>query len=218
MTRRTRTSREAPLNTPGNTRARPLSHKSTMPHRATMCGGVLPFLLALVHSGITLQPLTKIAPEAVELDAFAQTVVGAIEALRDMKLVDGTHVVAHVVGASGVEAAVDWSPVCATGVTIVLVGPQAVPLTNGGGECVSVVRALYTRAAVGAALGNESPSVSPDVVRGIFFPLGQVQLQRVHNAQRLVVLSTNDASTRTTHPSEKNTSLICFHPTHGMVI
>lgn len=123
--------------------------------------------LALVRSSNTLLPLTKIAPETVELEAFAQTVVGAIEALRDMKLVDSTHVVAHVVGASNVEAAVDWSPVCATGVTIVLVGPQAVPLTNGGGDCVSVVRALYTRAAVGTALGNDSPSLSPDVVSGI---------------------------------------------------
>jgi len=136
-------------------------------------------LLGCVWSCSSLTPLTKIAPTAVELEAFAATVVAALATLREMGELTVPHPVVHVVGASNVEAAVDWSPVCAVGATVVLIGPEAVPLVATKGtttvddtdgqsntRCVSVVRALYTRAAVGAALGASSSSVSPDVVSG----------------------------------------------------
>jgi len=91
--------------------------------------------------------------------------------------------VVHIVGASSVEAAVDWGPVCNIGAILVLVGPQAVPPSRRDGApigvegdsvsgsdngylagCIHTVRQLYDSNTVRAGLGEQSGVGLPDVV------------------------------------------------------
>ena len=79
-------------------------------------------------------------------------------------------------GATAVEDAVDWSPLCDDGLTLVLVGPQVEPLAKmvkgeevvprerPGQECVTVIRGLYSPGMVREVLGAQSAAASPDVV------------------------------------------------------
>ena len=110
-------------------------------------------------------PLTEIDPVDVELRAFAATVDGA---LAKLDIRSGTPVV-HVVGASSVEAAVDWSAVCAkhpAGAAFVLVGPQAVPpsVEAADGCTVDVVKGMYSENLMLAELGPDHPAVLPDMI------------------------------------------------------
>ena len=97
-------------------------------------------------------PLTEIDATSAELEAFAATLAGAIAKLQLPPLA-----VVHLLGASAVEAAVDWTPVCEAGATLVLVGPQAVAPPGGRAgtdrdSCVHTVVGLYSREAVRAGL------------------------------------------------------------------
>ena len=116
-------------------------------------------------------PLTEIAPVDVELQAFAATVDGA---LRKLELSTAAPVV-HIVGASGVEDAVDWSAVCAKhpGARLVLVGPQAVRENDlkvaryeeTTDSCtVDVVSGMYSEALMLAELGSDHPATLPDMI------------------------------------------------------
>lgn len=130
------------------------SARLAMPRFILLGWVLLPLLLAPTTSALT--PLTDIKPTDAELDAFASTVVGALAKLgRDVR--SKTPVI-HVVGASAVEEAVDWRPVCQAGASVVLVGPQVVEQREAGSpprpECVAVVRGLYSRDLVKAALGG----------------------------------------------------------------
>eukprot|EP01051_Picozoa_sp_SAG22_P000730 SAG22_NODE_22_length_31438_cov_47.016529_14_plen_176_part_00 len=90
-------------------------------------------------------PLTEIAPTAVELSAFADTAVGA---LAKLELPAAALPVVHVLGASAVEDAVDWSLLCERGAKVHLVGPQAVvprAADKGGSSCVAAVEGLYSK-------------------------------------------------------------------------
>jgi hypothetical protein len=186
---------------------------------------VRPSWLAVLLVGTTtatLTPLTKIAPTAVELDAFAATVVGVLDKLdtlgelgsgsgggsasgsahrddqRDAVEPDSTtdespggaaaaaaaarlpHRVVHVVGASSVEAAVDWTAVCLTGATVVLLGPEAVPLTqSGAGDCVLVVPGVFSRTLVASSSDPAVAAVGiPDVFVLLNCDLYHIQWRR----------------------------------------
>ena len=129
-------------------------------------------LSALPPSSRSLTPLTQIKATPVELSAFAATVVGLVEKLRvERELRYPAAPVVHIVGASDVEDAVDWAPVCALGATVVLVGPKIVP--REARACVTVVRGLYSRGLVarrklsttpGAAGWPSTAGAEPDVV------------------------------------------------------
>ena len=123
-------------------------------------------LSALPPSSISLTPLTQIKATPVELSAFAATVVGLVEKLRvERELRHPTAPVVHIVGASDVEDAVNWAPVCALGATVVLVGPKIVP--REARACVTVVRGLYSRALVAGKLSRAlgwAGGAEPDVV------------------------------------------------------
>lgn len=99
-----------------------------------------------MRAGVALTPLTRIQPTLVELAAFSSTVLGILARLKLDKPV------IHLVGASDVEAAVDWSDVCATGATLVLVGDKAVQRRRTDDDCVVTVRALYRKQSVIDAL------------------------------------------------------------------
>lgn len=122
-------------------------------------------------------PLTQIAPEPVELAAFASTVSGAISRLNVSSTHVGRPLVVHVVGASSVERAVDWKSVCAEhgGARIVLIGPQIgntldaddgeSASTTASEDCqVTAVEGLFSKSLLIAELGAASPAISPDVV------------------------------------------------------
>lgn len=119
---------------------------------------LLLFLCSSAASALT--PLTEIAPTNVELGAFAATVVGALTRLRSKTngLEKQVRTV-HVVGASSVEAAVDWTPVCESGVSVVLVGPQVESSGQDEGGCVTTVKGLYSAAAVRSAQQPEPDAV-----------------------------------------------------------
>ena len=158
-----------------------------------------------------LTPLTEIAPSESELSAFAATVSGALKKLglgprrgknarakrRRLGLPFVTrklNPVVHLIGASKVEAAVDWQPVCGKaeadgGAKILLVGPQAVvPVVTEDNNspppppqdravqhtdtdgCVKTVHGLYSRDLVRTALAKGGGGSSggaladPDVI------------------------------------------------------
>ena len=107
-------------------------------------------------------PLTEIAPDAEELQAFAATLSGALRRLRAEE--GGLEApVVHVVGASSVEAAVGWGSVCTeTGgggcnCSLVLAGPQAESPSQQ--PCVRAVPGLWSR-----QLLRSTHTPPPDVV------------------------------------------------------
>ena len=140
-----------------------------------------PLLLLLLLSAVatitpatSLTPLTTIEPTEAELMVFGNTFHAAIDRFD---LPDQQASIVHVVGASAVEDTVNWRLLCDDGMRIVLVGPQVAPIgtmtaspivprdDRPGEECVTVVRALYSRAAMAAALGATHPElVTPDAI------------------------------------------------------
>ena len=99
------------------------------------------FLAALACKGTaSLTPLTQIEPTNIELDAFAATVEGALAKLQ----APTRRSTVHILGASATEAAVDWSRLCESGHTLVLVGPKVAEV-DGGAECVTTIAGLYSR-------------------------------------------------------------------------
>ena len=118
-------------------------------------------------------PLTAIEPTPVELASFAATVVGALAKLRTDVTDLPEKAVVHIIGASPVESAVDWSPLCQQGggdaSFVVLVGPNAVAGEDTWqGGCVTAVKGLYEPggAAMRHALGpnNAAAAERPDVI------------------------------------------------------
>lgn len=102
----------------------------------------------------SLVPLTEIKAEPVELDAFAATLVGALEKLGL------NNPIVHMIGTSDVEHAVDWSPACEMGATILMVGPNAV-LHRAAGSCVTAIKGVYSKEVVEAAA--DPSQLEPDV-------------------------------------------------------
>ena len=145
----------------------------------------------------SLQPMTSIEPTAVELDAFATTVVGAVQKLQldDWRAGASAAPVIHVLGASAVEAAVDWSPLCRAGASVVLVGPQAIAVSEGGPDtdCVSVVKGLYSGALVRSTLGDGSAATTPDAVvllnADLYMPYWRRTLAELLQLRRPVVMT-----------------------------
>ena len=118
--------------------------------------GVITLAVAVVAGVTALTPLTDVELTATEGEAFVATLQGALD-----KLAPATRVV-HILGASKVEDAVDWSPLCAStpAPTLVLVGPQVVERPVR--DCVYTVKGLYSRDTVLRALG---PALAtPDAV------------------------------------------------------
>ena len=116
-------------------------------------------LLLLCYTATTaLKPLTEIPPSHTELRAFPATVVGALAKLRGLVGVSSQPVV-HVIGASSVEASVDWAPVCESGASVVLVGPQLESKAPTQGGCVTSVQGLYSVEAIRAARQPEPDAV-----------------------------------------------------------
>lgn len=145
---------------------------------AMLLSGLLVTCVCRGATGDKLKPLTEIAPTEVELGAFSATVLGALEKLGFGPGTSAAPPVIHLVGASPVEAAVDWTPVCDTGARVVLVGPQAVPLTGTGqGDCVSVVEAVYTRDAVGKSAAH-AEEADPDLIVLLNADLYHIQWRR----------------------------------------
>ena len=110
-------------------------------------------------------PLTEIAPDAEELQAFATTLSGALRRLRaEGGGLAAAAPVVHVVGASSVEAAVDWGSVCTAtdgggcNCSLVLAGPQAEPPSQQL-PCVRAVPGLWSR-----QLLRSTDTPPPDVV------------------------------------------------------
>lgn len=130
------------------------------------------FTTLSLRSFFALDPLTQIEPDAAELGVFPITLSAALA--RAGVLPDKS--VIHVVGATSVEDSVDWSSFCQKGASVVLVGPQVAPIgkfVKGaavlpreklGQECVTVVRGLYSRGVLRAALGDQHEAVEPDMV------------------------------------------------------
>ena len=127
-------------------------------------------LLLAAGSGGALTPLTEIAPDGEELRAFSTTLLNALQRAR----VVSVRPVIHVVGATSVEDRVDWSALCASGATVLLVGPQVEPIGKMVGSplvprlrqsesCVTAIRGLYSQALLVAALGAGHPSATPDL-------------------------------------------------------
>ena len=147
-------------------RTRPMhsSHR----HRYFIC-----LLMTVLHANHALTPLTEIQASEEELNVFPLTMRAALSR-AGIKL---SGAIVHVMGASDVEDAVDWSILCRDGLTIVLVGPQVAPLAKmvrgeevvarkrTGQECVQVIRSLYSVDVVKDALGTEgSAAADPDLV------------------------------------------------------
>ena len=136
-------------------------------HRAS----ALLLLAATVVDALT--PLTEIMPDTEELSVFPATLRAAVTKAGVMSL---TGSVVHIMGATSVEDAVDWSALCADGLTLVLAGPQVHPLAKmvkgqeivqrkkPGQECVTVVRGLYSVGVVRDALGARHAAANPDVI------------------------------------------------------
>ena len=128
------------------------------------------FLACLLGLNLALTPLTEIPPESKELSVFGKTLQ---EALTKSGTEGGA--VVHIVGATSVEDAVDWAPLCKQGHSLVLVGPQVSPISvmvkgeavvprdKPGQECVTVVRGLYSRGVLREALGADHKAVEPDL-------------------------------------------------------
>ena len=115
-------------------------------------------------SRAALPPLTTIEATADERAAFRETLVGALKRVHGRK--ESYTSVVHVVGASEVEASIDWTPLCNLGVNLLLVGPKIDPGSVTGTNCVSAVRALYSRAAVETS-GKVPPTmIHPDLIIG----------------------------------------------------
>jgi hypothetical protein len=96
------------------------------------------FLLFCLSAAAALTPLTEIKPSPIELNAFAATVLGALGRLQ----LTASKPVIHLLGASDVEAAVDWSPLCEIGATLVMVGPKTMSRVQD--DCVLTVKGLYS--------------------------------------------------------------------------
>eukprot|EP01052_Picozoa_sp_SAG31_P031461 SAG31_NODE_3336_length_4391_cov_1.826887_2_plen_278_part_00 len=116
-------------------------------------------------------PLTEIVPTTAELEAFAGTLSGGIEQLRRQGHQLAPRPVVHVVGASPVEASVDYGAACQeTSARLVLVGPT-VPETSVSANtelakgCISAtVRNLYSSESVSAALQDRADLSRPDMI------------------------------------------------------
>lgn len=148
--------------------------------RRTHTGSVMLHLLLLsaytVHA--SLQPLTEITPTPEELAVFPATVLGAVDKLGLAR----SGAVVHLIGTSSVEALADWTPVCDSGVTLVMVGPEAVPLAHDSqaeGGCVSVVRGVYSRAIVASSSNpHAATAADPDVIVLLNADLYHIQWRR----------------------------------------
>ena len=114
----------------------------------------------IVLQALALTPLTEISLTKPEGDAFVATLRGALDKL---KLEGARPRVVHLLGASDVEDAVDWSPLCeGTEVpALVLIGPQVIERPPDGG-CVHTVKGLYSNGTVHKALG--ATLATPDVI------------------------------------------------------
>lgn len=141
----------------------------------------------------SLKPLTEIQATDEELAAFTATVSGALTKLRGSALDGGAALAApvvHVVGASGVEAAVDWQPLCEAGATIVLVGPE-LPEGDAKGSlapCVTIVRSLYSRKAVADA-GAPGADVAVILNGDAYMPYWRRTLAELLQSGKPVVLT-----------------------------
>ena len=118
-----------------------------------------------VHAAFSSSPppLTTIAPTPIERSAFRATVEGGLQRLQTpVKVV-------HLIGASDVEASVDWLPLCQKyGVTFLLVGPKLIESTvnNKADHCVHYLTNLYTKEAL-ADSQLDSSLLTPDLLVGL---------------------------------------------------
>eukprot|EP00039_Didymoeca_costata_P013604 m.209766 g.209766 ORF g.209766 m.209766 type:complete len:153 (-) comp15819_c0_seq7:417-875(-) len=81
---------------------------SVKPHVIVVC-----YMYILIHPGSSvLTPLTEIQATRVELDAFHRTLLGAFDKLHEHLQSNPSRLVVHMLGASEVELAVNWSMLC----------------------------------------------------------------------------------------------------------
>ena len=85
---------------------------------------------------VALDPLTHFLPNEEELQVFPKTLLAALSKIASSStsthstqdtaspIANSANRVVHIVGASDVEDAVDWSGMCQDGFTLVLVGPM----------------------------------------------------------------------------------------------
>ena len=82
---------------------------------------------------VALDPLTHFLPNEEELQVFPKTLLAALSKIASSStstqdtatpVANSANRVVHIVGASDVEDAVDWSGMCQDGFTLVLVGPM----------------------------------------------------------------------------------------------
>ena len=150
-------------------------------------------LLHLISSSSTPAnppvPLTKIQATQIELKVFPSTLLSAIQ-----KLTVPINVI-HVIGASDVEASIDWSPVCQKNIHIVLIGPKATALTSQNiatTNCTTVVVSKYSRSIVAQELATETHLHNPSLVIGfnvdIYMPYWKdTMVDIVHSGVPVVV-------------------------------
>lgn len=153
-------------------------------------------LLHLISSSSTSAnppvPLTKIQATQIELKVFPSTLLSAIQKLGQTALPIN---VIHVIGASDVEASIDWSPVCQKNIHIVLIGPKATALTSQNiatTNCTTVVVSKYSRSIVAQELATETHLHNPSLVIGfnvdIYMPYWKdTMVDIVHSGVPVVV-------------------------------
>ena len=148
--------------------------------------------VTLAGSAASLTSLTEINATTVELEVFAATVAGALAKIGGLE----TPVV-HIVGASAVEAAVNWAPLCQSGASLVLFGPQALPPapaaagTGGAADCVTTIQGLYSISAVQAVLGPRA--AQPDMIMlhnaDVYMPYWRRTLAELLQIRKPIVLT-----------------------------
>jgi hypothetical protein len=149
--------------------------------------------VTLAGSTASLTSLTEINATTVELEAFAATVAAALVKIGGLE----TPVV-HIVGASAVEAAVNWAPLCQTGASLVLLGPQALPpapaaagTSGGAADCVTTIQGLYSISAIQAVLGPRA--AQPDMIMlhnaDVYMPYWRRTLAELLQIRKPIVLT-----------------------------
>jgi hypothetical protein len=126
---------------------------------------LIPLFLLLSSTAFSTNapPLTTIDATQTELDAFIATVEGGL-----LKINANKQIVVHLVGASEVEASIDWSPLCEKyNIEFLLVGPKLPNVTSKKREsqCTHYHKSLYSRRSLAESNLNKNLLI-PDLVIG----------------------------------------------------
>lgn len=137
-------------------------------------------------------PLTQRMASPAELGGFANTLSGALARLG----LSSTPSTIHVIGASDVEDAVDWSSFCEQGHRIVLVGPLVVRRVYPRESCVSAVAGMYSAGLIDDTIdpsekssGLASPDLSILFNADLYMPYWRRTLAELLQRRQPVVLT-----------------------------